>query len=102
MRDRNIKPTVLEINDNTAAALFLEEMSVFSGWSLIDDGVLWGSLVVRMIVVVVSSLFMSFSSLSYFSQKHILATTICLTKVSTPNSFQQTQPKLKKKNAPEL
>ena len=67
VRDGNIWPAVLKINDDTAAtALFREEMSVFSGRNLIVVSVLCGSLMVWMIVVVVSSLFMSFSSLSSF------------------------------------
>ena len=70
MRDRNICLTVLKIDDNTAA-LFLEEMSVFPGWSLIVAGVLCRSLMVWMIVVVVSSLFMSSPSLSSFDLDNV-------------------------------
>ena len=67
MRDRNVCLTLLEINDNTEAVLFLEEMSVFPGRSLIVACVLCVlSLMVWMIVVVVSARLMSFSSLSSF------------------------------------
>ena len=70
VRDRNIWLAVLKINDNTAV-LFLEEMSVFPERSLIVGGVLCGSLMVRMIVVIVSSLFMSFSSFSSFDLDYV-------------------------------
>ena len=57
VRDRNIRPSLLKINDNTVAvaALFLEEMSVFNGRNLIVVGVLCSGLMVWMIVSVVVS-----------------------------------------------
>ena len=75
VRDRNIRPSLLKINDNTVAvaALFLEEMSVFKGRNLIVVGVLCSRLMVWMIVsVVVSSyVLMSFSSLSSFDLDYV-------------------------------
>ena len=71
VRERYICLTFLKVDDNTEAVLFLEEMSVFSGRSLIVAGVLCRSLMVWMIVVVVSSVFMSFSSLSSFDLDYV-------------------------------
>lgn len=76
VRNRNSGPQcLLEINDNTAAAaaLFLEEMSVFKGRNLIVVGVLCSRLMVWVIVgVVVSShVLLSFSSLPSFDLDNV-------------------------------